>query len=179
MRRAKPLDCTILIARSRIAENFSLIYMRTLWQCASLEPPSGHARGFFLCTPTTTHRRALDSVDRSSYLCSFEGLPADAGRPAMVTSNDPMHDQAHCPHIDRGDSRCNHRFTLHGVEEAFAVCCGGQHGCATFHRLNMELAYGTVDAPKSVVRKSPALSTTSITVSAVHARNLSIRKLGA
>jgi hypothetical protein len=87
-----------------------------------------------------------------------------------------MSDSSHCPHIDRGDHRCNHRFTLSGAEQMYAVCCGGQHGCATFHRINMELAYGTIDAPKPAVRRVP--TATPLTVSA-DARNKAVRNLGA
>ena len=62
-----------------------------------------------------------------------------------------MPDHTQCPHIDRGDLRCAQRFTLANAVDVFAVCCGGQHGCAIFHRLNMEQAYGTLDEPKPVL----------------------------
>jgi len=97
----------------------------------------------------------------------------------MASSDDPMRDPAHCPHIDRGDNRCSQRFTLGNAEQAFAVCCGGQHGCAVVHRMNMAQAYGTLDAPKPAVRRTGAPAATPLTVSAAHARNLSIRNLGA
>jgi hypothetical protein len=88
---------------------------------------------------------------------------------------DPMRDPSHCPHIDRDDPRCRERFTLEGAEQAFAVCCGGQHGCVVFHRMNMERALGTLDAPKPAVRRNPA---TPLTVSA-DARSRQVRSLGA
>jgi hypothetical protein len=91
---------------------------------------------------------------------------------------DPMSDTSHCPHIDRGDHRCSHRFTLSSAEQVYAVCCGGQHGCQTFHRLNMELAYGTLDAPKAPVRRLTMPAATPLTVSA-DARNKAVRNLGA
>ena len=50
-------------------------------------------------------------------------------------------DDSICPHIDLNDPRCSGRFTLSGVEDAFGVCCGGHHGCATFHRINMEMRF--------------------------------------
>ena len=91
---------------------------------------------------------------------------------------DPMSDTSHCPHIDRGDHRCSHRFTLSRAEQVYAVCCGGQHGCQTFHRLNMELAYGTLDAPKAPVRRLTMPAATPLTVSA-DARSKAVRNLGA
>ena len=64
----------------------------------------------------------------------------------------PPADDAICPHIDLNDPRCSARFTLSGVEDAFGVCCGGHHGCATFHRINMELRFranaGTDGSPR-------------------------------
>ena len=90
----------------------------------------------------------------------------------------PMSDPNLCPHIDRGDHRCHHRFTLSGAEQMYAVCCGGQHGCQTFHRLNMELAYGTLDAPKAPVRRIAMPAATPLTVSA-DARSKAVRNLGA
>ena len=50
-------------------------------------------------------------------------------------------DESVCPHIDRNDPRCGEKFTLTGVTDAFGTCCGGQHGCAIFHRINMELRF--------------------------------------
>lgn len=89
-----------------------------------------------------------------------------------------MSDSNHCPHIDRGDHRCSHRFTLSSAEQVYSVCCGGQHGCATFHRLNMELAYGTLDTPKPAVRRIGMPAATPLTVSA-DARIKAVRNLGA
>ena len=88
-----------------------------------------------------------------------------------------MPEHAQCPHIDRGDHRCAQRFTLANAVDAFAVCCGGQHGCAIFHRLNMEQAYGTLDAPKNLVRRVAPVAT-PLTVSA-DAHRRSLRNLGA
>ena len=88
-----------------------------------------------------------------------------------------MSDPSHCPHIDRGDHRCAQRFTLANAVDVFAVCCGGQHGCAIFHRLNMEQAYGTIDAPKPPMRRVAPVAT-PLTVSA-DARSKAVRNLGA
>ncbi len=87
-----------------------------------------------------------------------------------------MHDTSYCPHIDRDDHRCHERFTLGAAEQVFSVCCGGQHGCMIFHRLNMESAYGTLDAPRTFVRR-PVTVPTPLTVSA-DARRMPIRNLG-
>ena len=91
---------------------------------------------------------------------------------------DSMHDPGHCPHIDRDDPRCRERFTLAGAEQAFAVCCGGQHGCVVFHRLNMERNLGTLDAPKPAIRRPVTPAATPLTVSA-DARSRQVRNLGA
>jgi hypothetical protein len=64
-------------------------------------------------------------------------LPSSA---ASAGSLQPADDSI-CPHIDLNDPRCSARFTLSGVEDAFGVCCGGHHGCATFHRINMEIRF--------------------------------------
>ena len=87
-----------------------------------------------------------------------------------------MHDTSYCPHIDRDDNRCRERFTLRGAEAVFSVCCGGQHGCMIFHRLNMESAYGTLDAPRPAIRRATAVPT-PLTVSA-DARRMPIRNIG-
>lgn len=50
-------------------------------------------------------------------------------------------DESVCPHIDLNDPRCGAKFTLTGVTDAFGICCGGQHGCAIFHRINMEIRF--------------------------------------
>ncbi len=97
----------------------------------------------------------------------------------MHASDDPMHDPSFCPHIDRGDSRCSHRFTLAGAHDVFSVCCGGQHGCVVFHRLNMEQSYGSLDAPKAAPQRPLRPFATPLTVSAAHDRRQSIRNLGA
>jgi hypothetical protein len=33
------------------------------------------------------------------------------------------------------------------VASAFSVCCNAFHGCATFHRINMEESHGTLEKP--------------------------------
>lgn len=45
-----------------------------------------------------------------------------------------------CPHIDRIDERCGHRFSIGRIEQAFNVCFGSFHTCPQFHRFNSEIA---------------------------------------
>lgn len=52
-----------------------------------------------------------------------------------------------CPHVDRNDHRCGERFCLSALESMFSLCCGGYHACAVYHRINMELNYGTAREP--------------------------------
>ena len=89
-----------------------------------------------------------------------------------------MQETWYCPHIDRDDHRCQERFTLSGADKVFSVCCGGQHGCMIFHRLNMELSYGTLDAPRRPARRPAMPAATPLTVSA-DARSNPVRNLGA
>lgn len=65
----------------------------------------------------------------------------DSSSPADGAGSFQPADDSICPHVDLNDPRCSSRFTLAGVEDAFGVCCGGHHGCATFHRINMELRF--------------------------------------
>lgn len=43
--------------------------------------------------------------------------------------------------MERNDHRCTARFALGEVEQLFTFCCGGYHGCALFHRINMEARF--------------------------------------
>jgi hypothetical protein len=43
---------------------------------------------------------------------------------------------AQCPFIDRDDPRCNSRFGLARLEQAFSVCFGSFRGCPMYHRLH-------------------------------------------
>lgn len=45
-----------------------------------------------------------------------------------------------CPHVDRNDARCSHRFSLGRIEQAFNVCFGTFHGCPLYHRIGGEIA---------------------------------------
>lgn len=49
-----------------------------------------------------------------------------------------------CPHVDRNDHRCGHRFRIGRLEQAFDVCFGAYHGCAMYHRLNREMTARSV-----------------------------------
>ncbi|MCE9619746.1 MAG: hypothetical protein K8R92_07530 [Planctomycetes bacterium] len=86
----------------------------------------------------------------------------------------------HCPHLDAGDRRCDHRFTMATVESAFSVCCNAYHGCTTFHRINMEQSHGTLEKPVLTRRLVRTASNGSIPVQVTaHGRNLSLRSRGA
>ncbi len=45
-----------------------------------------------------------------------------------------------CPHIDRNDERCAHRFSIGRIDQAFNVCFGSFRACPHFHRFNNEIA---------------------------------------
>lgn len=45
-----------------------------------------------------------------------------------------------CPHVDRNDARCGHRFSIGRLEQAFSVCFGSFHACPHYHRINNEVA---------------------------------------
>ncbi|MEY4535798.1 MAG: hypothetical protein RLZZ246_2116 [Planctomycetota bacterium] len=40
--------------------------------------------------------------------------------------------------MDANDPRCASRFSLARLEDAFGICHGGYHGCAIYHRINLE-----------------------------------------
>ena len=73
--------------------------------------------------------------------------------------NDP--DPRYCPHMDLNDHRCTSRFALGEVEQLFTYCCGGFHGCALYHRINMEVRFREIvgDNQKGILQKNlvPAL----------------------
>ena len=54
-------------------------------------------------------------------------------------ANAESRDAVDCPHIDRNDARCGHRFSLGRIEQAFGVCFGAFHGCPIYHRINHEI----------------------------------------
>ncbi|MSR18768.1 MAG: hypothetical protein EXS00_06335 [Phycisphaerales bacterium] len=83
-----------------------------------------------------------------------------------------------CPHVDGNDPRCGSRFTLGGVEDMFHFCCGGFHGCAMFHRINMEVKFrSTVGDDRAAAfirdRRVPAIMQVT-----ANGRNLSICATG-
>lgn len=45
-----------------------------------------------------------------------------------------------CPHVDRNDARCSHRFSLGRIDQAFNVCFGSFHACPLYHRIGGEVA---------------------------------------
>ncbi len=60
-----------------------------------------------------------------------------------------------CPHIDANDSRCASRFSLASLEDAFGVCHGGFHGCAIYHRINLEASLRAKIGPEAAARILP------------------------
>ena len=63
-----------------------------------------------------------------------ESEDADA-KPAAIEEVIPS---SGCPHIDRNDSRCAHRFSLGRIDQAFSVCLGAFYACPIFHRISAE-----------------------------------------
>ena len=53
-----------------------------------------------------------------------------------------------CPHVDRNDARCGHRFSIGRLDQAFNVCFGSYHACPLYQRINDEVALD-VDADAS------------------------------
>ena len=45
-----------------------------------------------------------------------------------------------CPHVDLNDPRCNSRFSLGRLDQAFCVCFGAFHACPMYHQINADLA---------------------------------------
>jgi hypothetical protein len=55
-----------------------------------------------------------------------------------VIPDEPSPTQPACPHIDAGDSRCAHRFTLRRMDQAFGVCLCGWRTCPIYQMLARE-----------------------------------------
>jgi len=72
--------------------------------------------------------RSLGAFDADAELDETQDAITDLGA-----------DLPSCPHVDRNDARCGHRFRLGRIEQALDVCFGGFHGCPMFHRINREL----------------------------------------
>jgi hypothetical protein len=45
-----------------------------------------------------------------------------------------------CPHVNLNDARCNSRFSLGRIDQAFCVCFGAFHACPMYHQINAHLA---------------------------------------
>ncbi|MBM4111550.1 MAG: hypothetical protein FJ254_09390 [Phycisphaerae bacterium] len=60
-----------------------------------------------------------------------------------------------CPHLDASDSRCASRFSLASLEDAFGICHGGFHGCAIYHRINLEASLRARIGPEAAARILP------------------------
>lgn len=93
------------------------------------------------------HRRPNLEIARREEPRLDVGLefPQDAFDESDDPGGDSTSDQreqawAGCPHVDRNDTRCGHRFSLGRIEQAFNVCFGSFHACPHFHRINNEVA---------------------------------------
>jgi len=64
---------------------------------------------------------------------------------SAADTGDDDFDRVACPHIDRNDSRCGHRFTLGRLDQAFSVCMGGYHGCPIYQRITNELQHPDIE----------------------------------
>ncbi len=53
---------------------------------------------------------------------------------------DDCHQWGACPHVDRNDARCGHRFSIGRLDQAFNVCFGSYHACPLYQRINDEVA---------------------------------------
>lgn len=56
-----------------------------------------------------------------------------------------------CPHIDLDDARCNSRFGLERIEQAFGVCFGVFHACPMYHQINSEIEHEAVAERRALV----------------------------
>lgn len=75
-----------------------------------------------------------------------------------------------CPHIDRNDLRCGHRFSLGRIDQAFRVCLDAFHGCPIFHRINGE-ACGRASGPIDRASLSSGIIALTIHDNALPLRN--------
>jgi len=94
--------------------------------------------------------------------------------PSKELHGDAVHDEGDdvdhlaCPHIDRNDTRCGHRFTLGRLDQAFSVCLGGYHGCPTYLRITNELQHPDIEI---TIRRAPLpLATPALTKLTLNAR---------
>ena len=77
-----------------------------------------------------------------------------------------------CPHVDRNDPRCNSRFSLGRLDQAFCVCFGAFHACPMYHQINADLSGRKRPAPAArtrEIRPVPAIPAASITIGPVNA----------
>ena len=114
------------------------------------------------------------------YLCSSVHVSSDFFVTTAMNQSSNQNADHFCPHMDAGDLRCNHRFTMATVASAFSVCCNAFHGCATFHRINMEESHGTLEKPVVIRRPIRGAGDGVLPVQVTaHGQNISIRSRGA
>lgn len=75
--------------------------------------------------------------------CALDSIRADLTGSNSLPATAPMPnpDDCLCPHIDKGDARCEGRFTLGALESAFDVCVTGWLACPHYHRISMEESF--------------------------------------
>jgi hypothetical protein len=49
--------------------------------------------------------------------------------------------QAHCPFLNREDTRCSNHFSLDKLDHAFHHCFGAYSACPTYHEMLSERRY--------------------------------------
>ena len=57
-----------------------------------------------------------------------------------------------CPHVNRDDHRCNSRFRLDRIDQAYGVCFGAFHACPMYHQINGELVEAEAARSDPVIR---------------------------
>jgi hypothetical protein len=75
-----------------------------------------------------------------------------------------------CPHVDRNDQRCSHRFSVSRLEQAFSVCFGSFQHCPMYHHINTERA-----KHKPAARRLPLVEMVEMTA---HGRSIPLRATG-
>jgi hypothetical protein len=72
-----------------------------------------------------------------------------------------------CPHVDRNDPRCNSRFSLGRIDQAFCVCFGAFHACPMYHQINADLSGNRPPLPAvgaGEIRPDRGLEVVSVTI---------------
>lgn len=90
--------------------------------------------------------------------------PHAEGRAATAAA-DP--DAGECPFLASDDARCGARFTVNGLDDFFALCCGSYRRCPTYHVLRREALARTVDVDTgSAAARRPSASLPEVPLTA-------------